>query len=73
LRRGIEAMLRMRFGEEGLKLMPEIREVHEEDKLEAILTALETGASLDETRRIWSPAQEASDQGAGQAPKENQR
>ena len=30
---GIEALLRVRFGEEGLKLMPEIREIHEEEKL----------------------------------------
>jgi len=55
LRRGIEGMLRVRFGEEGLKLMPEIREIHEEEKLEAILTALETAANLDEVRRLWAP------------------
>jgi hypothetical protein len=55
LRRGIESLLRVRFGEEGLKLMPEIQEVHEEEKLEAILKALETAASPDEVRRVWSP------------------
>jgi hypothetical protein len=52
LRRGIEAILRERFGEEGLKLMLEIRAVHEEDKLESILKALGTGATLDETRDL---------------------
>jgi hypothetical protein len=53
--RGIEALLHVRFGAEGLKLMPEIREIHEEEKLEAILQALEAGASLEDVRRIWSP------------------
>jgi hypothetical protein len=56
LRRAIELLLKVRFGEEGLKLMPEIREIHEDEKLEAILTALGTAASLDELRRLWSPA-----------------
>jgi hypothetical protein len=55
LRRGIEALLRFRFGDEGLKLMPEINEIYEGEKLEAILKALETGASLDEVRRLWAP------------------
>jgi hypothetical protein len=55
LREGIESSLRVRFGEEGLKLMPEIREIHEEEKLEAILKALETAVSVDDVRRLWSP------------------
>jgi hypothetical protein len=53
---GIEALLKFRFGEEGLKLMPEIREVHEEEKLRAILKALETVNSPDELRQLWAPA-----------------
>ena len=52
---GIQTVLRMRFGEEGLKLMPEIREIHEEETLRAILRALETAASPDEVRRLWAP------------------
>lgn len=55
MRLGIESMLRFRFGDEGLKLMPEIREIHEEETLRAILKALETANSLDEVRRLWSP------------------
>jgi hypothetical protein len=55
LRRGIETVLRVRFGEEGLKLMSEIREIHEEEKLEEVLTALETAASPEEVRRLWAP------------------
>jgi hypothetical protein len=53
--RGIESLLRVRFADEGLKLMPEIREIYEEERLEAILTALETATSLEEVRRLWSP------------------
>ena len=45
---GIESLLRVRFGEEGLKLMPEIQEIYEEEQLQAILKALETAASPDE-------------------------
>jgi hypothetical protein len=56
MRRAIELLLKARFGEEGLKLMPEIREIHEDEKLEAILTALGTAANPDDVRRLWSPA-----------------
>jgi hypothetical protein len=56
LREGIESLLRVRFGEAGPKLMPEIQEIHEEEKLRAILKALETAASPEDVRRLWSPA-----------------
>jgi hypothetical protein len=55
LRQGIEALLKVRFGEEGLKLMPEIHEIHETEILEAILKTLETATSPDQVRRLWSP------------------
>ncbi|HWG47195.1 MAG TPA: hypothetical protein VN688_30810 [Gemmataceae bacterium] len=55
LREGIESLLRVRFGDEGLKLMPEIHAIHEEETLRAILKALETAATLDEVRCLWSP------------------
>lgn len=55
LRQGIESLLRVRFSDEGQKLMPEIREIQEAEKLEAILKALETATSLDGVRRLWSP------------------
>ena len=54
LRRAIELLLKGRFGEEGLKLMPEIREIDDDEKLEAILTAVGTANNLDELRRLWS-------------------
>jgi hypothetical protein len=55
MRLGIAALLRMRFGDEGLKLMPEIEQIHEEGKLQEILNALGAGDTLDAVRRIWAP------------------
>jgi len=55
IRMGIEALLQVRFGEEGVKLMPEIQEIHEEEKLVAILQALQKASSPEEIRRLWSP------------------
>ena len=56
LRKGIESVLRVRFGSEGLKLMPEINQVFGEEELTAILHALETAKSPDEVRRLWEVA-----------------
>jgi hypothetical protein len=55
MRLGIEALLQVRFGEAGLKLMPEIQEIHEEEKLRDILNVLKTTESLDQVRRLWTP------------------
>ena len=54
LRNGIEVLLSVRFGADGLKLMPEINEVYEKEKLEAILEALRTAANPEEVRRVWA-------------------
>jgi hypothetical protein len=51
---GIKSLLKVRFGEEGLKLMPEIDEIFDDELLRSILIALETAYSLDEVRRLWS-------------------
>jgi hypothetical protein len=55
LRKGIASLLKVRFGDEGLKLMPEIEKVYEEEKLEAILKALETATSPEAVRPLWAP------------------
>ncbi len=55
LRKGIKVALKVKFGEEGIKLMPEIEDIHESDQLESILEALETAASPEELRRLWAP------------------
>jgi hypothetical protein len=54
LLRGIELCLKLKFGEEGLRLLPEIREIHDHEMLGAILEAIETAGSPDELRRIWT-------------------
>jgi hypothetical protein len=55
LRKGIESVLRIRFGDEGLKLMPEIHKIYEYEKLEAILIALETASSPEAVRPLFAP------------------
>ncbi len=54
LTQGIEGMLRLKFGEPGLKLMPEIRQIKNHEKLKAILDAVEAAASLEDLRRVWT-------------------
>ncbi len=51
---GIELALRMRFGERGSMLLPEIRQIHDEEKLKTILDAIESVSSPDELRHIWA-------------------
>ena len=51
---GIEGMLELRFGEPGLRLMPEIRQIKEDETLEAILHAIKTAESPEDLRRIWA-------------------
>jgi hypothetical protein len=54
LRKGIEVLLKLRFGEEGLKLMPEIRQIYGEEQLETILNAIGATNSIEEASRLWS-------------------
>ncbi len=54
MRFGIQSLLRFRFGAEGLKLMPEIENIHYEEQLQTITTALETANGLEEIRRLLS-------------------
>ena len=37
------------------KLMPEINEIHEVERLESILEVMKTAASPEELRRVWAP------------------
>ena len=52
--RGIEFALKMRFGQDGLRLVPEVKEIYDEAKLEAIFNSLETAATPDDVRRVWA-------------------
>jgi hypothetical protein len=54
LLKGLEVSLKLKFGDEGLKLMPELREIHDHVLLEKILHAIQTAASPDDLRRVWT-------------------
>jgi hypothetical protein len=61
---GIERCLSIKFGPEGLKLMPEIRELDDHEVLQAVLDATETAASPEDLRKIWAQSPPAT--GAGE-------
>jgi hypothetical protein len=50
---GIESLLRVRFGVEGLELMPELRQIRDPELLRKILHRAETAASPADLRRYW--------------------
>jgi hypothetical protein len=52
---GIELGLELKFGAEGLNLMPEIKNLTDIDVLRAILQAIRKAASPEELRRVWAP------------------
>ncbi len=52
---GIELALKLKFGAEGLLLLPEIQQIADVDSLRAVHQAIESAAHPDELRRIWSP------------------
>ena len=52
--KGIEKCLKLKFGAKGLELMPELREIQDPGLLGEILDAIETAASPDELRRVWT-------------------
>jgi len=52
LLKGITSCLKVRFGAPGSELLPAIQAVEDVDRLEAILTAVETAADLDEIRPL---------------------
>ncbi len=54
LTKGIEVALELKFGEAGLRLMPEILAIEDQAKLEAVLHALRTTAGPEELRRVWT-------------------
>lgn len=54
LLQGIESCLRIKFGAEGLELMPELRQIRDHVLLEKVLLKIETAEGLDEVRRVWT-------------------
>jgi len=51
--KGISLGLRLKFGNSGQDLLPEIEVIEDVDTLEAILEAIETTATVDELRQIY--------------------
>jgi hypothetical protein len=54
LLRGIERCLKMKFGAEGLELMPELRELRDHEIYRKVLKRAETATSPEEVRRVWT-------------------
>jgi hypothetical protein len=54
LLRGIEVSLEMKFGAEGLELMPELRQIQDHVLLDRILARIKTADSPDDLRRVWT-------------------
>ncbi len=54
LLKGIEVSLEVKFGAEGLELLPEIRELQDHEVLDAVLEAIKTAATPDAVRRVWT-------------------
>jgi hypothetical protein len=53
LAKGIEAVLEIRFGDAGVQLMPEIRQIPDAAQLQEILQAAKHVASPEELREKW--------------------
>jgi hypothetical protein len=51
---GIEACLRVKFGAEGLELMPEIHEIWDNEVLDKVLDRIVTADSPAALRRYWT-------------------
>ena len=55
LLKGIELGLELKFGAEGLKLMPELRALQDHEVLEAVLAAMKAATTPADLRLIWAP------------------
>ncbi len=54
LLQGIESGLKIKFGAEGLELMPELREIQDHVLLGKVLERIETADSPAAVRRVWT-------------------
>ncbi len=50
---GIKMGLELKFGSEGLGIIPEIQEIRNVDILKAILTSIKTANTIEELRRVY--------------------
>jgi len=54
LKDGISVALRLKFGEAGKLLIPELRQINDVDTLKRVTDSIEAAATVDDVRRIWS-------------------
>ncbi|MBN4004210.1 cytosolic protein [Nostoc sp. LPT] len=52
---GIAVGLKLKFGTEGLSLLPEISRIEDVEQLRAVLTGLETASNLEQLRSLYQP------------------
>ena len=52
LKRGIEVALELKFGTDGLQLLPLVREVERVEVLRTVQDSIRTARTLDEVRRL---------------------
>ena len=50
----IEVCLELKFGTEGLQLLPEIKQITDVELLQTVLRAIKTAPNLGELRRVWA-------------------
>ena len=55
LLKGIELGLKLKFGAEGLAMLPEVADIKDASLLEAILSGLATANTLEEWRNLYQP------------------
>jgi hypothetical protein len=55
LLKGIEVSLELKFGSEGLDLLPEISQIYDVKQLENVLEGIKTSHSVSELREIYQP------------------
>lgn len=51
----LETLLEVKFGKEGLALLPEVQALTDIDLLQRIVRAIKAGASVEELRKLWQP------------------
>ena len=52
----IEGRLRTKFGEEGVKLLPEIKALHDADKFRMVGIGIATATTVEEVRAAYAAA-----------------
>jgi hypothetical protein len=50
----IELGLKLKFGAEGLRLLPEVEQITDVEVLRAISQAIESATTPDDLRQVWS-------------------